>query len=214
LLRFEGGFEAERANFLRTVTPVLGLQILTLAAVGSYRGIWRYTSVSDLLHLCRAVTLSVAVSVVYLVFTTRFEALSRAVFVLDWVLLILLVTGSRVAFRFMGEWLQPRVAAPRRALIYGAGDGGALALHELRNNAGLARQPVGFLDDDQNKRGRRINGLPILGGLDVAEEIFAAQQVQEVIVASHKISSERLDRLSTLCAARGVMVTRVSLWIE
>jgi UDP-GlcNAc:undecaprenyl-phosphate/decaprenyl-phosphate GlcNAc-1-phosphate transferase len=214
LLRFEGGFEAERENFLRTVTPVLGLQILTLAALGSYRGIWRYTSVQDLLHLCRAVTISVGVSVVYLLFATRFEALSRAVFVVDWLLLILLVTGSRVAFRFMGERLQPRAATPRRALIYGAGDGGALALRELRNNAGLARQPVGFLDDDHNKRGRRINGLPILGGLDVADEIFATQQVQEVIVASHKISPERLERLGTLCAARGVLVTRASLWIQ
>ncbi|HMH50508.1 MAG TPA: hypothetical protein VK548_09775 [Candidatus Acidoferrum sp.] len=214
LLRFEGTFEAERANFMRSVGPILGLQILALAVFGSYRGIWRYTSLSDLVRLCRAATAGVAASVLYLVFTTRFETFSRAVFVLDWALLILLLAGSRVAFRLLGDWLRPRSRTSRRALIYGAGDGGALTLRELLNNAGLARRPVGFLDDDRHKRGRRIYGLPILGGLDLAEEIFTAQQVEEVIVASQKIPPERLEQLSALCTARGVLVTRASLWIQ
>ena len=214
LLRFEAAFESERANFLQSVAPVLVLQILALAASGSYRGLWRYTSVSDLLRLCRAATTGVGASVVYLVFTTRFETFSRVIFVLDWVLLILLLNGSRVAFRLLGEWLRPRSRTSRRTLIYGAGDGGALTLRELRNNADLARQPVGFLDDDRQKRGRRIYGLPILGGLDAAEAIFAIQQVEEVIVASQKISPERLERLSAMCTASGVLVTRASLWIR
>jgi UDP-GlcNAc:undecaprenyl-phosphate GlcNAc-1-phosphate transferase len=214
LLRFEAAFAAERANFLRSVGPILGLQILSLAASGSYRGIWRYTGAPDLLRLCRAATIGVGASVLYLVFTTRFETFSRAIFVLDWALLILLLNGSRVAFQLLGDWLRPHSGPSRRTLIYGAGDGGALTLRELRNNAGLARQPVGFLDDDRQKRGRRIYGLPILGGLDAADAIFAAQQVEEVIVASQKIPPERLEQLSAMCTARGVLVTRASLWIQ
>jgi UDP-GlcNAc:undecaprenyl-phosphate GlcNAc-1-phosphate transferase len=214
ILRFEGAFEAERANFMRSVGPLLCLQILALAASGSYRGLWRYTSTPDLLRLCRAATIGVGASVLYLLFTTRFETFSRAVFVVDWALLILLLAGSRVAFRLLGESLRPQSGTSRRTLIYGAGDGGALTVRELLNNAGLARRPVGFLDDDRHKRGRRIYGLPILGGLDAAEEIFTSQQVEEVIVASRKIPPERLEQLSALCTARGVLVTRSSLWIE
>jgi UDP-GlcNAc:undecaprenyl-phosphate/decaprenyl-phosphate GlcNAc-1-phosphate transferase len=214
LLRFETAFETERANFLRTIGPILGLQLLALAASGGYRGLWRYTSVPDLLRLCRAATIGVGASILYLVFTIRFETLSRAVFVLDWALLILLLTGSRVAYRLLGEWLRPRSTTSRRALIYGAGDGGALTLRELRNNADLGRQAVGFLDDDRNKRGTRIYGLPVLGGLDTAEEVCAAHGVAEVIVASQKIPLERVQRLEAICTARGVLVTRASLWIE
>jgi UDP-GlcNAc:undecaprenyl-phosphate GlcNAc-1-phosphate transferase len=122
ILRFEAAFETERATFLRSVGPVLGLQILALAACGSYRGLWRYTSVPDLLHLVRAATVGVGATVLYFVFTTRFETFSRAVFVLDWALLIVLLAGSRVVFRLLGESLRPRSTGSRRALIYGAGD--------------------------------------------------------------------------------------------
>ena len=214
LLRFEAAFEAERPRFIGSVGPVLALQVLALAASGSYRGLWRYTGLPDLLRLIRAATVGVGASVLYLVFAVRFEAFSRAVFVLDWALLILLLAGSRVAFRLLGERLRPPATAARRALIYGAGDGGALTLRELRNNAGLGRRPVGFLDDDRNKRGRRLYDLPILGGLDSAEEVFATQQIEEVIVASRKIPPERVHRLEALCAPRGVLVSHASLWIE
>jgi UDP-GlcNAc:undecaprenyl-phosphate GlcNAc-1-phosphate transferase len=214
LLRFESGFGAQQAMFLKSVGPVLGLQVLALAVSGSYRGLWRYTSVFDMLRLVRAATLGVGASVLYLVFTTRFEDFSRAVFVLDWALMVLLLTGSRATFRMLGEWLRPQSAAPRRALIYGAGDGGVLTLRELRGNAGLGRQAIGFLDDDRDKRGTRIYGLPVLGGLESAEDVCAAEGIEEVIVASQKIPPGRVQRLEAMCSARGVLVTRASLWIE
>jgi UDP-GlcNAc:undecaprenyl-phosphate GlcNAc-1-phosphate transferase len=214
LLRFEADFATGRAMFFRSVGPVLGFQVLALAASGNYRGLWRYTGLSDLLHLLRAVTLGVGASVLYVVLTTRFEAFSRAVFVLDWLLLVVLLGGSRVGFRLLGERLRPRSVGLRRALIYGAGDGGALTLRELRNNAALRREVVGFLDDDQGKRGTRIHGLPVLGGLEMAEEVLAAQAVGEVIVASEKIPPERVRRLEAMCTARGIAVTRATLRIE
>ena len=214
LLRFEADFAAEQAMFFRSVGPVLGLQVLALAASGNYRGLWRYTSLPDLLPLVRAVTLGVGASILYVVFTTRFEAFSRSVFVLDWLLLVVLLGGSRVGFRLLGERLRPPSVGLRRALIYGAGDGGGLTLREVRNNAALGREVVGFLDDDRGKRGTRIHGLPVLGGVEMAEEVLAAQAVEEVIVASGKIPPERVRQLEALCTARGVAVTRATLRIE
>src|SRR5262249_27017337 len=133
LLRFENAFAMEQGRFIASIGPILGLQILALAASGSYRGLWLYTSVSDLLRLFRAATLGVGARVVSLVLTTRFEAFSRAVFVLDWVLLILLLGSSRFAYRLLGERLRPTSAGSRPALIYGAGEGGVLTLRELRS---------------------------------------------------------------------------------
>jgi FlaA1/EpsC-like NDP-sugar epimerase len=205
------------------VTLLLGISAVSgLVAVLSYRYGFTHSIVLLALlvvglallgvHLSRAQ--GVGASVLYLVFTTRLEAFSRAVFVLDWLLLVVLLGGSRVGFRLLGERLRPRSVGLRRALIYGAGDGGALTLRELRNNAALRREVVGFLDDDQGKRGTRIHGLPVLGGLEMAEEVLAAQAVGEVIVASEKIPPERVRRLEAMCTARGIAVTRATLRIE
>jgi UDP-GlcNAc:undecaprenyl-phosphate GlcNAc-1-phosphate transferase len=214
LLRFEGTFDDHRAIFLRTVGPVIILQVASLALCGCYRGLWRYTSLTDLLRLVRGATLGVAASVLYLVFTTRFENLSRAVFILDWLLLVVFLCGSRASFRLFGELLRPAHASFRRVLIYGAGDGGELTLRELRNNATLRREPVGFLDDDRTKAGSRIHEVPVLGGLDGLDELLARFRINEVVVASDKIPAERVRRLEAICAGRGVPVLRAALRIE
>jgi UDP-GlcNAc:undecaprenyl-phosphate GlcNAc-1-phosphate transferase len=175
---------------------------------------WRYTGVSDLLRLGRGVTLGTVATVLYLLFTTRFAGLSRAVFVLDWLLLAMLVGASRMSFRLLGETLRPPRAGVRPVLVYGAGDGGELALRELRNNAALGREVQGFIDDDRAKAGTRIHGVPVLGPLDELEALLRAHPVEEVVVASHKIPLERLHRLEATCAAHGVVVLRASVRLE
>ena len=214
LLRFEGDVEANQETFLRTVAPLIVLQISSLALFGNYRGLWRYTSLPELLRLLRGITVGVAASVLYFVFTTRFAGLSRAVFVLDWILLVLLLSGSRVSFRLLGETLRPARADFRRVLIYGAGDGGELILRELGKNPALRRVPVGFLDDDRSKIGTRIHEVPVLGDLDRAEDLMAAHHIAEVVVSSGKIPAHRLRRLETICAAGGILVVRASIRLE
>jgi UDP-GlcNAc:undecaprenyl-phosphate GlcNAc-1-phosphate transferase len=214
LLRFEGAFDAHRTLFLRTVGPVIVLQVLALAALGNYRGLWRYTGLGDLLRLFRGATVGVGATVLYLVFTIRFEGLSRAVFVLDWLVLVVLLAASRVSFRLLAELLRSPPGDSRRVLIYGAGDGGELALRELRKNTRLRREPVGFVDDDRSKLGTRIHEVPVLGNLAAVEPLLDAHRVAEVIVASEQIPAERIRQLEAICASRGIPVARAVWRIE
>ena len=214
LLRFEGGFEQHRTIFLHTVGPVIILQLLALTVFGNYRGLWRYTSLRDLLRLVQGVTVGVGACVLYFVFTTRFEGLSRAVFVVDWLLIVVLLATSRVSFRLLGETLRPASGDFQRVLIYGAGDGGELMLRELRHNAALRREAVGFLDDDRSKAGSRIHDVPVLAGLEQVADLLAAHRISEVIVASGKIPRERLQQLESICAERGVVISRASVRFE
>ena len=103
ILRFEETFAANKPMLIRTLAPVLVFQLSGLALSGAYRGVWRYTSAGDLLRLGRGITLGTVAGVLYLLFTTRFAGLSRAVFVLDWVFLAVLVGASRVSFRLLGR---------------------------------------------------------------------------------------------------------------
>jgi UDP-GlcNAc:undecaprenyl-phosphate/decaprenyl-phosphate GlcNAc-1-phosphate transferase len=214
LLRFEGAFEAHREIFLETVGPVIVIQISALTLSGNYRGLWRYTSLPELLRLVRGITVGCGGTVLYLVFVTRFENLSRAVFILDWLLLVALLGGARVSFRILAEVLRPATDDFRRVLIYGAGDGGDLALREIRKNPKLRREPIGFLDDDASKVGTRLHEVPVLGTLEDLEAVLASQRIDEVIVASEKIREDRLRALDNVCATHGVPVARASLRIE
>jgi UDP-GlcNAc:undecaprenyl-phosphate GlcNAc-1-phosphate transferase len=214
LLRYEGAFDQHRQTFLRTVGPVIMLQLSTLTLLGNYRGLWRYTSLRDLLRLLQGATVGVGACVLYFVFVNRFEGLSRAVFVVDWLLILVLLSTSRVSFRLLGETLRPASGDFQRVLIYGAGDGGELMLRELRHNAALRREVIGFLDDDRSKAGSRIHDVPVLAGLDQAGELLAAHRIGEVIVASGKIPRERIERLESICTAQGVTIVRASVRLE
>jgi UDP-GlcNAc:undecaprenyl-phosphate GlcNAc-1-phosphate transferase len=213
-LRFEDTFAANRPTLIRTLAPVLVFQLSGLALSGAYRGIWRYTGLSDLVRLARGVALGTVASVLYLLFTTRFAGLSRAVFVLNAIFLTVLVGASRVSFRLLSETLRPPRPGARPVLVYGAGDGGELVLRELRNNVALAREAIGFIDDDRAKAGTRIHGVAVLGSLDDLDAVLEAHPVGEVVVASRKIPLDRLRQLEAACAAHGVAVRRASVRLD
>ena len=102
----------------------------------------------------KAVALGSIASVLAVLFAFRFEGFSRAVFIVDGLLLLLALAGSRTAFRLFRKILPTRRAARdgRRVLIYGAGDAGDLLLREILNNHDLQYAPVGFVDDDPLKK--------------------------------------------------------------
>jgi UDP-GlcNAc:undecaprenyl-phosphate/decaprenyl-phosphate GlcNAc-1-phosphate transferase len=213
-LRFEENFHAHEPYFAASLPLVLVTQIAAFAAFRVYRGVWRYTGLADLVRLTQAVTFGTGAAVIALVLINRFEGYSRAVFVLDWVLLLGSVAGARISLRALGEMLRGRQPDARRVVIYGGGQGGLLAAREMQNNPGLRRTPVGFLDDDRFKQRTLIYGLPVFGGLSELEAVLDRYDVQEVVIASLKIQPARLSRVIDLCAERGVEIVQAQLRLE
>src|SRR5215218_9503654 len=84
--------------FIRTLPVLVFLKMSVFLVMGVYRGLWRYTGMSDLIVFGKAVVLSSVASLLVLLFAFRFEGFSRKVFVIDAVLMFLLLAGSRVAF--------------------------------------------------------------------------------------------------------------------
>lgn len=213
LLRFESQLAAHEATFVRSLPIVLACQLLALGAFRAYRGIWRYTTLADVIRLVKAITAGTVAAIVVIVYELRFVGFSRAVFVLDWLLLVLLVVGSRASFRVLGELLRPRRRAGRPVLIYGADDAGELIARELLRPGANGRRPIGFLDDDPSKRGTEIHTFPVLGGPDDLASIVRDTEVAEVLVAPSAIAPEALGRVDRLCRELKVPLLRVSLQI-
>ncbi|CAN5439492.1 hypothetical protein BH18ACI2_BH18ACI2_25280 [soil metagenome] len=203
------------ALMLRTIPVLVCVKLFALLAAGVYRGLWRYISIDNLIVFAKGVILGSIASVVALVLAFRFAGLSRAVFVLDAILLFMLLTGSRLAFRLFRQMLPLHAKRDgRRILIYGAGDAGELLLREVLNNRGLQLLPVGFVDDDPLKKGKVIHGLPVFGGNGHLRRICEEQQIAEVLISSLKITDERLQEITRDCEDAQVILKRMRIQIE
>ena len=201
--------------FIRSIPIVLFVKMSTFLVMGVYRGLWKYTSIDDLIVFAKAVILSSIASVIIILFIFRFEGFSRAVFVIDGVLMFFFLAGSRMAFRLFRQVL-PAMGNPngRRVLIYGAGDGGELLLRELLNNRELALSPIGFLDDDPSKSGKLIHGFRVFGGNGDLGSVCDQQQVDEVVISSLKMTDARIEEVVRCCAEREIVVKRMRITME
>jgi UDP-GlcNAc:undecaprenyl-phosphate GlcNAc-1-phosphate transferase len=201
--------------FLRTVPLLVCLKMATHLLIGVYRGIWRYTSVDDLVVFGKAVVLGSIASMLAILFAFRFREFSRIVFVLDGMFLLLMLAGSRMAFRLFRQILPtPRARDGCRVLIYGAGDAGELLLREMLNNRELQYAPVGFVDDDPRKKGKVIHGLRVFGGNGQLRSLCREQRVDEVLISSSQFSDERVKEILHDCEEEHVILKRMRIKIE
>lgn len=212
-LRFEGTEYALNAGHLRESFPiVLGLQMFVLLAVGVYRGMWRYFSLSDSVTFAKGVCLGILSSQAAILYLYRFDGYSLSVFVVYGMLLLLLLVGSRASFRLISEFAQRQRHAGRRLVIYGADDAGATAVRHVLNDARSAYRIIGFIDDDVRKRNVRVHGYRVIGGYDHLVGMIMGGEIDAVAMTQQGPAS---PGLAALCAKHGVTLDRVAVdWRE
>jgi hypothetical protein len=99
-------------------------------------------------------------------------------------------------------------------LVYGAGTSGVAAARELFHNAAAGLRPIGFVDDDVQKRGKLVIGLPVFGTERELEGIIRARAAEAVIIATEKIPEDRIARAVDACRRAGVSVFRMNVQVE
>ncbi len=168
---------------LASLVAVLPLQAVIAWAWGLYRGVWRFASLPDLKRIILAAGSGALGASTLLFMLHRLEDVPRSVLVLYPVLLILLMSGSRFLYRSWkdGHLLSFRAVAGEPVLVLGAGDAAIALLRELERSSQW--HVVGLLDDDDDKRSRLINGVPVLGPLASIGEQARRHGVLQVIMA-------------------------------
>jgi FlaA1/EpsC-like NDP-sugar epimerase len=171
----------------------LVVQPLANVAFGLYRREWRYASVRELLAITAAVGLAGVVDIVAFLWLSSIDApgavgLPRSYFPLEAILCLLLIGGGRFALRIAlenGSRGVGRNAASGavRTLVYGAGAAGAAMVRLARRDLSTGMAIIGFLDDDPAKRGSRLHGIRIHGGLDQLARAVSATGATQLVVA-------------------------------
>lgn len=212
----EPQFQEFLPAFTRSLPLVVGLQLLALWVSGTYRRVWAAFGPREIVNLFRGTVLGVAASIIALLYISRFIGYSRWVFIFDAVLAPVLLIGARIALSSLDRYVRVQRTPGRATLIYGAGRGGALAARELLQNTDIGLAPLGFLDDDPQKRRLTMEGLPVLGGLDDLERLLDERpaRIATVVVAISDLPQDTFDHVCTACAERGVAVRRMRFALD
>ncbi len=201
--------------FIKTLPILIVVKLSAFLVSGVYRGVWRYTGITDFITFGKGIALGSVVSVLAILLLYRFQNFSRMVFVLDGIILLFFIAGSRMAFRLIREILPlPNASEGRRVLIYGAGDGGEMLLRELRNNREWNYLPVGFVDDDPHKRHKVIGGLKVFEENGSLADFCRQNDIQEVLISFRNIDADKLSTIREACRESHVTLKRAFITIE
>lgn len=163
---------------------LLGIPIMVALAAGAYRiwglyrGVWRYASAHDLVQVAKAVSALLLGFMLVMFLVNRLDPLPRSVPLIQWFVLLVLLTGPRFAYRFMKDG---RLAVYNMAfgtdrisvLLLGAGDGAEMLIRALASDPARTYAVVGILDDKGRRVGREIQGVPVLGTVDQLAEVIS-----------------------------------------
>ena len=210
-LRFNLAVPSEyQAAALSTLAWVLPLQALVFWRFGLYRGIWRFASLPDLKRIVLAVGIAALLIPLVLILFRVSAVVPRSVLILDPLLLVIVMGGSRLAYR---AWKEHRLASVLRpgskpVLVAGAGSAADFLLRELaRNPAGF--HVVGLLDDSHDKQGRLVHGIPVLGALDEVAAWAKKMEVDDIVLALPSAAHEVRKRITQDCAEAGLNVMTI-----
>jgi FlaA1/EpsC-like NDP-sugar epimerase len=198
-LRFDQGLPVYYDTLLRrTILLVVAIKVAVFLLFGFHRRWWRYVSVHDMWSAARGVVVAslVADVTVYLVSPVHNVRLPRSIAVMDLLITMALIAGARLLARTVIERPRGGVVARGKVVIgVGAGDAGRLVVQEMQRSRMLAATPIGFVDDDRDKRNSRILGVRVLGTTDELPRIIRDHQPDEILIAIPSASGQMRRRV-------------------
>jgi FlaA1/EpsC-like NDP-sugar epimerase len=210
-LRFNLDVPREYETLMWGLLPwVVAVHTVVFWLLGLYRGLWRYASVPDLQRIVAAVGVAALAVPAVLAFARLGLPVPRVVFLLTPVLLVLIMGGSRIAYRAWKEGrFMPLVARPAAApvLVLGGGTVAAALVKELAASAQW--RAVGILDDAAAKQGAEVVGVKVMGTIGRVAEIAGGLGVTQAIIAMPGATHRERKRAVDLCVAAGISVMTV-----
>ena len=210
LIRYEFSFSAIPERFLTfystTIIPWIGISLIVFMLFGLYRSIWSFVSIDELFRIilsylclcaiCLAATflLPVKMPVSYYVLGLLFSFISTV--------------GLRFSYRFLRQLYieiqsrrDPRGA--KNVMIIGAGEAGRALIREIVNRNMTNHKVVCLIDDNPAKKGRILEGIPIVGTRDDIPDAVKKYNVKKIIFAIPTSSGQTKKEILEICSTTG-----------
>ncbi len=202
---------ADKQNLPYDFMIVLGVRFISFFISKTYKGVVRYTSSRDTSRIF-LVIISGSVFVLALNFISLsalgYYFIPTSVIIIDALITLFLMISSRLAVKAIYFESKNPVKEKMNVIIYGAGEAGIITKRTLDRDAAIKYKVVGFIDDDDKKEGRSVEGIFIFSP-DKLSVLINENEIEFVIISIQSISSKKKNEITDLCLASNVRVLNV-----
>lgn len=199
---------------------LLGIRAISFFISKTYKGVVRYTGSSDAMRIFKVVILGSALMYVINLLTLYlflgYYIIPTAIIIIDALVTLFIMISSRLAVKAI--YFENKNAAKEKmhVIIYGAGESGIITKRTLDRDAAVRYKVVGFVDDDDKKKGRSLEGVFIYPATKLAE-LVKENEVETVIISIQNLSPSKKNAIIEECLQLGVKVLNVppvAKWIN
>ena len=159
-----------------------------------YNNSWRFSGTSEYMSLVALSSSTTILSYIFRIFL-RLDTKSSLYFEAWIIFTFLLIVSRFLMFLTRMKGITKSDINSENVLIYGAGEAGVLLVKESRINPNFSYKIVGFLDDNPNKKGGKVYGLKVLGGLEDVEKIIEKYDVSKIIISMPSVEQNKISNI-------------------
>lgn len=198
-------------EFSRNTLIAIVISTIAFFIVKTYTGIIRYTSAQDSFRILLAVLIS---NGAFFLMNIISVALAKPVFISNTILVVnclacfLLMVTYRVLVKYFFVYIKNLKLDKKRIIIYGAGEAGVATKRTFDHDYKVNKNIIAFVDDDQRKVGKTIDGIKILDAHDLVS-LIEEHELDEIIFASYTIPSEVKSKIVEICLENDIKVLSI-----
>lgn len=222
-IRFNFSLKFDLNYFFYEIPIVAICAIVSFILIGSYKGVIRHTGLKDALNVYVGASFLSGLMIIIVLINRTFMfsvifTIPISIIAIHYLLNIVLLIASRFVYKEMYRRIVSDLKTPTPVLIYGAGEMGSIMYSTLQKGTERASYTiVGFIDDNANKIGKKINRLTIFSSLEITDAFVSRKNIKEIIIAIQKIQPDRLleivDEMYSL-NVKVKIVPPISKWID
>lgn len=212
--------KADAANLPYDFLIVLGVRIVSFIISKTYKGVVRYTSSKDTVRIFTAIVAGsftvFMLNVVGLRFFIHAYFIPNSVIIIDALVTSFLMISSRLAVKALYFESKNPGREKINVIIYGAGEAGIITKRTLDRDAAVKYKVVAFIDDDEKKHKRSLEGIFVYG-FEKLEELIKENDVEILILSIQQISIQKKNEITDVCLENNVRVLNVppaAKWIN
>ena len=222
LIRFNFTLEFDFQEFIQQLPFVLFTALISFLLVGSHKGVVRYTGFKDVINIIIGVNILATILIVSTFFSRKYDFdtvfnISGTVIYIHLFLNILFLIGFKLFVKSMYNNLMQDFNLTKNVLIFGAGSSGMLTYDAINNDPKNSHDVVGFIDDNDQKIGKKINLLPVYSISKITPKFIEKNKIEVVIISIQNIEAARLLQITGQLFALGLkvkIVPPVQHWID